>query len=205
MFNKKRIIVFLLFILLMFFMMTFAGSPTQNAGVITRHVIFTDGYDGKNIFEEDVEVGTAAHVPEDPYHRNFVFGGWYLYSDHDVRVRDFSSILQDLHVIALYNADRNNNGIADDDDTYFTVTFINSISNEVIKTERVLTGMSATAPSAPRVSGYTFRGWDKSYTNVTSNLNVYTVYNRNSEDVSVRQFTVTFVDGDTNETLSVQQ
>ena len=99
MFNKKRIIVFVLFILLMFFMMMFAGSPTENAGVITRHVVFTDGYDGRNISEQDVEVGKDAKVPEDPYHRNFVFGGWYLYSDHDVRVRDFTNILNDLHVM----------------------------------------------------------------------------------------------------------
>ena len=208
MFNKKRIIVFLIFILLMFFMMMFGGSPTENASVALRHVIFTDGYDGRNISEQDVEVGKDAKVPEDPYHRNFVFGGWFLYSDHDVRVTKFTNILNDLHVIALYKADRNNNGIPDDEDTYFTVSFINSLNNDVIKRERVLIGMDASAPSAPNMDGYTFRGWDRGYTNITDNINVYTIYNRitnnDEEEPKVNTYTVTFVDGLTNENISVQ-
>ena len=172
MFNKKRIIIFFIFILLMFFMMTFAGGPQGNAGVNTRHVIFTDGFNMKDIAEYDVEVGKGVNVPKDPYHRNYVFSGWFLYEDHDVRVTQFNKILNDLHVIALYGNDINNNGIDDEDDTYYTVSFINSLNNNVIKRERVLIGMDAHAPNAPVMSGYTFAGWDRSYTDIYDNLNV---------------------------------
>ena len=205
MFNKKRIIVFFVFILLMFFMMTFGASPVQNASVATREVIFTDGYDGKDIAKYTVEVGEDSPVPENPYHENYVFSGWFRFENHDIRVTDFKNILSNLHVIALYGGDINNNGIDDKVDTYFNVSFVNSINKSVIKEEKVLIGMDATAPNAPSMSGYTFGGWDKSYTNVRENLTVNTIYNRTGDDEEeeITTYNVTFVDGDTSETISV--
>ena len=202
MFNKKRIIVFVLFILLMFFMMTFAGSPTQNAAVATREVIFTDGYDGKDIAKYEVEVGKDSQVPDDPYHKNYVFVGWYDYNNHDIRVTDFTNVLKDIHVIALYGGDKNNNGINDEVDTYLTVTFVNSITKDVIKKQKVLIGMDATAPNAPTIKGYTFEGWDTSYVNVTEDITVYTIYTKNNVSPQTKTYTVTFIDGDTNEVMS---
>ena len=43
MFNKKRLFVFVAFLLLMFFMMTFAGGTPQNQTIATRLVTFIDG------------------------------------------------------------------------------------------------------------------------------------------------------------------
>ncbi|MDD4213053.1 MAG: InlB B-repeat-containing protein, partial [Bacilli bacterium] len=42
----------------------------------------------------------------------------------------------------------------------------------VLDSQLVLHGSSATAPSAPSKEGYTFKSWDKEFTNVTSNLEV---------------------------------
>ena len=179
MFNKKRIFVFVVFLLCLFFMMTFAGSPSQNAAIATRTVIFTDGYNMKDIAKYEVEVGKDAVVPDAPEHKGYVFGGWYDFVNQDIKVTNFNYILQDLHVIAKYGRDANGNGIADDEDDYFTVTFMDSISKTVIKSESVLVGMSATAPNAPTHEGYVFTGWDKGYSKVTSDIIVNTIYDSN--------------------------
>ncbi len=203
MFNKKRIIVFLVFLLVMFFMITFAGSSVENAAVATREVIFTDGYNNKDIAKYQVEVGKDVEVPKDPYHKNYVFAGWFDFDNHDIKVTKFTNILADMHVIALYGKDINNNGIDDENDTYYTVTFVNSMTGGVIKTQEVLTGMDATAPKAPKVSGYRFTGWSRSYRNVTADITVNTVYVK--EEEKVKTYKVTFIDGDTNEVISVEE
>lgn len=57
----------------------------------------------------------------------------------------------------------------------YTVTFLGK-DGVVLKTESVEEGMSAIAPDAPEVSGYTFTGWDKSFDNVTAEITVNAVY-----------------------------
>ena len=61
----------------------------------------------------------------------------------------------------------------------YTVTFYDW-DNTVLKTQTVVKGQSATAPAAPTREGYTFTGWDKSFTNVQANLSVKAVYTQNS-------------------------
>ena len=57
----------------------------------------------------------------------------------------------------------------------YTVTFKDWDGN-VLKTETVKEGSSATAPSDPIREGYKFIGWDKTFSNVTSNLTVTAQY-----------------------------
>ena len=70
----------------------------------------------------------------------------------------------------------------------YTVTFVDWNGN-VLKTQTVTAGNGATAPSNPSRTGYTFVGWDKSFTNITSDLTVTAQY-------TILQYTVTFVDYD---------
>ncbi|MDD4213054.1 MAG: InlB B-repeat-containing protein, partial [Bacilli bacterium] len=60
----------------------------------------------------------------------------------------------------------------------------------ILDSQLVLHGSSATAPSAPSKEGYTFKSWDKEFTNVTSNLEVKATYDVNS-------YQVMFKDGET--------
>ena len=203
MFNKKRLVVFVVFLLLMFFMITFAGSPTQNQAIKTRLVTFIDSFNDEIISEQKVEVGKDAEVPEDPYHKNYVFAGWYLEEDDDVRVTDFTNILEDLSVVAKYEDDKNNNGIADDEDEYFTVTFYDTIAKKNIKKQEVLSGMNAKAPKVPVHAGYTFTGWSRGYTKVTKDITVQTTYVKNVK--VIERYTVTFVDGDTKEVIKEEK
>lgn len=73
----------------------------------------------------------------------------------------------------------------------YTVTFKDH-DGAVLKTETVEEGKNATAPANPTRDGYTFTGWDKAFTNVTSDLVVTAVYSQNSSE----QYTVSFVDYD---------
>ena len=58
---------------------------------------------------------------------------------------------------------------------YYTVKFLDKDGNE-ITSQRIAAGQSATAPAAPDVEGYQFNGWDKTFDNVTENLNVRATY-----------------------------
>lgn len=68
----------------------------------------------------------------------------------------------------------------------YTVTFVDW-NGTVLKTTSVEKGNSATPPTSPTRTGYTFTGWDIAYTNVTSNLNIRAQY-------TINTYTVTFVD-----------
>ena len=81
---------------------------------------------------------------------------------------------------------------------YFTVTF-QDWNGTVLKTEQVEQGKSATAPADPVREGYTFIGWDKSFSNVQSDLTVTAQYEKN-----VVYYTVTFLDWD-GTTLKTEQ
>lgn len=176
MFNKKRIFIFVIFLLCLFFLMTFAGG-SRDEGIVTRLVEFYDGFDDSLISSANVEVGKDAEVPEDPEHENYVFSGWYLYENHDVKVTKFTDIREDLKVIALYADDLNNNGIADEEEDKLTVTFFDTLGNRVLKEEEVLPGLDATAPEVLTYDGYEFGGWSREYTNITEDITVNTIYN----------------------------
>jgi len=57
----------------------------------------------------------------------------------------------------------------------YTVTFAD-MNGEVLKKEDVFPGKSATAPDAPEVDGYHFKGWDNDFSFVTSDILVKAEY-----------------------------
>lgn len=69
----------------------------------------------------------------------------------------------------------------------YTVTFMDG--KTLLKTEKVQHGSAAPEPKVPEKDGKTFKGWDKPFDNVTSDLTINAVYD-------VDTFTVTFKDGE---------
>jgi uncharacterized repeat protein (TIGR02543 family) len=129
-------------------------------------VTFKD-HDGATLKTETVNHGSDATAPTDPVRIGYTFTGW------DV---SFDNITGNLEVNALYEI------------TTYTVTFKDH-DGTTLKTETVNHGSDATAPSNPVRIGYTFTGWDVSFNNVTSNLEVKALYEINT-------YTVTFKDHD---------
>ena len=70
----------------------------------------------------------------------------------------------------------------------YTVTF-KDYNGNVLKTETVAAGGSATPPATPSREGYDFVNWDGAYTNVYSDTTVTAVY-------AIKTYTVKFVDYD---------
>ncbi|MDD4239602.1 MAG: InlB B-repeat-containing protein, partial [Desulfotomaculaceae bacterium] len=63
------------------------------------------------------------------------------------------------------------------DTTHFTVTFMD-IAGKVIKTEKVEPGSHATPPGTPVLPGYLFKSWDQAYSEVTEDLTIRAIYQR---------------------------
>ncbi len=64
----------------------------------------------------------------------------------------------------------------------FTVIFKDS-DGSILSSQTVNQGSTATPPSNPSKIGYTFTGWDKLYNNVTSNLIIMALYEKNIYNV----------------------
>ena len=62
--------------------------------------------------------------------------------------------------------------------TVYTVTFVDG-QGKTLKIQKVQSGKSATAPAAPKRSGYTFAGWDKDFSKVTANMTVTAKWKKN--------------------------
>lgn len=69
----------------------------------------------------------------------------------------------------------------------YTVTFMDG--KTVLKTEKVKHGSAAPEPKVPEKDGKTFKGWDKPFDNVTSDLTINAVYD-------VDKFTLMFINFD---------
>ena len=59
----------------------------------------------------------------------------------------------------------------------YTVTFVDG-QGKTLKTQKVESGKAATAPADPKRSGYTFAGWDKDFSKVTSDMTVTAKWNK---------------------------
>ena len=76
-------------------------------------------------------------------------------------------------------------------DTTFTAEFEINIyqvqffgfENALIEKQSVEHGKAAFAPEVPVIEYYDFVGWDKEFTNITSDLDVFAIYEENTDDI----------------------
>ena len=81
----------------------------------------------------------------------------------------------DATIIMLYQSGKIEKTCTDK----YTVTFKDDLGADLASV-KVIYGEDAPAPIAPTKEGYTFIGWSKPVTNVTSNLVVYAIYQKNN-------------------------
>ena len=122
-------------------------------------VRFVD-FDGSLIKTEQVVASGNATAPKDPARDGYTFSGWD---------KDFSNIKSDLTVTAMYEKNK---------DEMFTVNFVD-YDGRLLKTEKIILGGNALAPTEPTRDGYTFIGWDKEFTNIIDNITVTARYEQN--------------------------
>ena len=149
---------------------------TATYTINTYTVTFVD-YDNTTLKTETVNHGSNATPPSNPNRTGYTFSGWS---------GNYTNVTSNTEVTATYTVNS------------YTVTF-KDWDGTTLKTETVNYQGSATAPSNPSRTGYTFSGWDKGYTNVTSNLTVTATYT-----LDTVYYTVTFVDWD-NTVLKTQE
>ena len=115
---------------------------------------------GGGALRQTIESGSAATAPTVTPPAGFTFTGWN---------RAFTNVTSNLTVTARYEAVVTN----------YTVTFnlgAGSRSGGGALSQTVASGSAATAPTVTPPSGYTFSGWSRTFTNVTSNLTVNAQY-----------------------------
>lgn len=143
----------------------------------TCTVTFKD-WDGTILKTQTVEHGASATAPANPTRTGYTFTGWD---------KDFANVTSNLTVTAQYKINT------------YTVTF-KDWDGTVLKTQSVEHGASATAPTAPSRPNYQFTGWDKNFTNVTSDLVVTAQYVLIQTNANI---VVTSVEGKPGETVRV--
>ena len=149
-------------------------------------VTFNDG-NGNDIKVEEVEKGKSATAPANPTRSGYTFKGWD---------KDFSKVERNMTVTAKWakNAAPEKKDEAKPDNKpeptptpeptpepevkTYKVTFDDGQGN-TLKTEDVEEGKAATAPEDPTRDGYTFDGWDKDFSNVTSDMSVSAKWKEN--------------------------
>ncbi len=127
---------------------------------------------GSEVESQRVKEGQTVTEPTAPTREGYIFSGWY--ADEDLTTEyDFT---QPVSAIATLYAKW-----AEDTTVYYTVTFETDGGSEV-DAQRIAEGMTASEPSAPIKSGFTFEGWyadeelNTAYdfsTPVTANLTIY--------------------------------
>ena len=142
------------------------GEDKNNNGIAddeeTKYTVrYTDGVDGEEVFADQVYgnllSGVATPAFEGtPTREGYVFKGW--------KPAVAEKVTGDVTYVATWGEDKNNNGIADDEETKYTVRYTDGVDEEVIFADQVygnlLSGVDTPAfKGTPTREGYVFKGW----------------------------------------------
>lgn len=130
-------------------------------------VTFLD-FDGTELKSDYIESGSYAEVPEFPTREKWVYTGWRAANGMDVNK---DKITEDTIFIAQgYSTDAMVDG-------KYKVEFFDTIDFKVISEQFVEAGQSAIEPRVPEHAGYSFVGWNDTFTNITGNKTIYSIFN----------------------------
>lgn len=135
---------------------------------------------------QEVAHGDNAVKPEDPVIDGLVFIGWD---------RSFENITEDTVITALFRED-NGDIYGDPSDAMHKVTVIINGNTNIITVKH---GQSANLPSNIDVEGYVFKGWDKDFSNITSDITITAILEPQNQP-----HIVTFVINGDNYTVQVE-
>lgn len=134
---------------------------------INRYEVLFVDWDGTVLRKDSVEYGSAVNAPSGLSRVGYTFTGWD---------KTFDAITGDLTITAQYTINT------------FTVQFLDW-DGTILLSAVLDYGSTITAPANPTRDGYTFTGWDKTFSIVYGDLIITAQYSLNS-------YTVQFVDWD---------
>ena len=167
-------------------------------------VTYTDGVEDEEVFADDVHenlssgVATPAFSGGTPTRTGYVFKGW----NPEVA----ATVTGNATYVATWGEDKNNNGIDDNEETKYTVTYKDGVDGEVFADDvhgNLLSGVATPAFSGgtPTRTGYVFKGWNPAVAaTVTGNATYVATWgedknNNGIDDNEETKYTVTYTDG----------
>lgn len=164
-------------------------------------VTYTDGANGEAFADQVTKVKANAATPAfngTPTREGYIFNGWT------------PEVAEKVYAVVTYTAtwaeDKNGNGVADDKDPHYTVTYTDGVEDEVVFEDETyadqLVGMPTPAFSGDTTrKGYVFKGWNPAVTDtVTDDVTYVAVWgvdknNNGIDDADETHYTVTYTDG----------
>ena len=137
------------------------GTPDDEETKYT--VTYTDGVENEEIFKDQVYEGllsgeaTPKFEGKEPARKGYIFAGW------KPAVAD--TVTDDVTYVAQWKDDRNGNGVPDDEETKYTVTYTDGVEGEDVFKDQVYEGLLSGEATPkfdgrePARKGYIFAGW----------------------------------------------
>ena len=194
------------------------GEDKNNNGIDDNEetkytVTYTDGVDGEEVFADQVYgnllpgVDTPAFKGT-PTREGYVFKGW----NPEVA----ATVTGNATYVATWGEDKNNNGIADDEETKYTVRYTDGVDGKEVFADQVygnlLSGVATPAfEGTPTREGYVFKGWNPAVAaTVTGNATYVATWgedknNNGIDDNEETKYTVTYTDGVDGEEVFADQ
>ena len=194
------------------------GEDKNNNGIDDNEetkytVTYTDGVDGEEVFADQVYgnllSGVATPAFEGtPTRTGYVFKGW--------NPAVAATVTGNAIYVARWGEDKNNNGIADDEETKYTVRYTDGVNDGVIFADQVygnlLSGVDTPAfKGTPKREGYVFKDWNPSVAEkVTGDVTYVATWgkdknNNGIDDNEETKYTVTYTDGVDGEEVFADQ
>ena len=164
-------------------------------------VTYTDGANGEAFADQVTKVKANAATPAfngTPTREGYAFNGW--------TPEVAETVTENATYTATWAEDKNGNGVADDKDPHYTVTYTDGVEDEVVFEDETyadqLVGMPTPAFSGDTTrKGYVFKGWNPAVTDtVTDDVTYVAVWgvdknNNGIDDADETHYTVTYTDG----------
>ena len=176
-------------------------------------VTYTDGVEDEEVFADEVHenlssgVATPAFSGGTPTRTGYVFKGW----NPEVA----ATVTGNATYVATWGEDKNNNGIDDNEETKYTVTYTDGVDGEEVFADQVygnlLSGVATPAfEGTPTREGYVFKGWNPAVAEKVTGDATYAATwgedknNNGIDDNEETKYTVTYTDGVDGEVFADQ-
>ena len=193
------------------------GEDKNNNGIDDNEetkytVTYTDGVDGEEVFADQVYGNLLSGVATPAFEGTPTRTG-YVFKDWNPSVAE--KVTGDVTYVATWGKDKNNNGIADDEETKYTVRYTDGVDEEVIFADQVyrnlLSGVATPAfKGTPKREGYVFKGWNPAVAEKVTGDATYAATwgedknNNGIDDNEETKYTVTYKDGVDGEVFADQ-